>query len=100
MYWCAPIENHLPTLLLHTRISILYLNPKDLSLPKKKSLLVNEWSKVDEILLTVSNALLLQRIAEIERKESETLARRNLVEVDLKTLESCFSLLSTKANCS
>ena len=63
--------------------------PKDLLLPKKKSLFEDEQPKVDEILLTASNALLSQRIAEISRKSSETLAHRNAVEADLlKTLES------------
>ena len=63
--------------------------PKDLLLPKKKSLFEDEQPKVDAILLTASNALLSQRIAEISRKQSETLAHRNAVEADLlKTLES------------
>ena len=63
--------------------------PKDLLLPKKKSLFEDEQPKVDEILLTASNALLSQRIAEISRKKSETLAHRNAVETDLlKSLSS------------
>ena len=56
--------------------------PKDLSLPKKKSLFEDEQSKVDEILQKASSALLIQRIAEISRKISETLARK----ISLKTL--------------
>jgi hypothetical protein len=63
--------------------------PKDLLLPKKKSLFEDEQPKVDAILLTASKALLSQRIAEISRKTSETLAHRKAVEADLlKTLES------------
>lgn len=38
--------------LLQTILYVLYLNPKDLSLPKKKLLFENEQSKVDEMLLT------------------------------------------------
>ena len=63
--------------------------PRGLLLPKKKLLFEDEQPKVDTILLIESNALLSQRIAEISRKQSETLAHRNVVEADLlKTLES------------
>ena len=63
--------------------------PKDLSLPKKKSLFEDEQSKVDDILQKASIALLMQRIAEISRKKSETLARKGSLESDfVKTLES------------
>ena len=43
--------------------------PKDLLL-SRKSLFVDEQPKVDDILLTASNALLSQRIAKISRKKS------------------------------
>ena len=63
--------------------------PKDLLLPKKKLLFVDEQSKVDDILQTASNALLAQRIAEISRKKSELLVHKTTLEKDmLKTLES------------
>lgn len=63
--------------------------PKDLLLPKKKSLFEDEQSKVDEILQKASIALLMQRIAEISRKKSETLARKGSLESDfVKSLES------------
>ena len=60
-----------------------------MSLPKKKSLFVDEQSKADDILQTASNALLAQRIAEISRKKSELLVHKATLEKDaLKTLES------------
>ena len=63
--------------------------PKDLSLPKKKSLFEDEQSKVDEILNKASMALLMQRLAEISRKISEIQVRKQSLESDLmKTLES------------
>ena len=63
--------------------------PKDLSLPKKKSLFEDEQSKVDEILNKASMALLMQRLAEICRKISEIQVRKQSLESDLmKTLES------------
>ena len=63
--------------------------PKDLSLPKKKSLFEDEQSKVDDILKSAATALLMQRMAEIARKRSEILARKTTVENNfLKTLDS------------
>ena len=62
--------------------------PKDLSLPKNKSLFEDERSKVDEILQKASSALLIQRIAEISRKISETLAQRSVEDALLKIFES------------
>jgi hypothetical protein len=74
--------------------------PKDLLLPKKKSLFENEQPKVEAILLRASNALLSQKTAEIFRKKSETLAHRKTVEAALlKTLESSRDS-QLKANCS
>ena len=63
--------------------------PKNLLLPKKKSLFVDEQSKIDDILLTASNALLSQRIAETSRKKYEFLVQKAAIEKDLvKSLES------------
>lgn len=63
--------------------------PKDLLLPKKKSLFEDEQSKVDDILQTASNALLAQRISETSRKKSELLLRKTVIEKNvLKTLEA------------
>ena len=56
---------------------------------QKRSLFVDEQSKVDDILQTASNAILAQRIAEISRKKSELLVHKATLEKDmLKTLES------------
>ena len=43
----------------------------------------DEQSKVDEILQKASSALLVQRMAEIFRKKSETLVRKTSLEKDL-----------------
>ncbi len=54
--------------------------PKDLLLPKKKSLFEDQQSKVDEILRTAMISLLTHRIAETSRKMSECLARKASLE--------------------
>ena len=57
-----------------------------LKTPQKKSLFVDEQSKIDDILLTASNALLSQRIAETSRKKYEFLVRKAAIEKDLVNL--------------
>ena len=63
--------------------------PKDVMLPKKKSLFEDEQCKVDDILQTAMKSLLLQRIAETSRKMSENIPHRTALENDFfATLET------------
>lgn len=63
--------------------------PKDLSLPKKKSLFEDHQPQVDEILQTAMNSLLLLRIKELSRKMSDLKSRKASLEKDvLITLKS------------
>lgn len=63
--------------------------PKDLLLPKKKSLFEDHQPQVDEILQTVMNSLLLLRIKELSRKMSDLKSRKASLEKDvLITLKS------------
>ena len=62
--------------------------PKDLSLPKKKTLFEDQQSKADEILQSAMISLLDLRISETSRKLSESLAQKASLERDfLKVLQ-------------
>ena len=63
--------------------------PKDLLLPKKKSLFEDQQPQVDVILQTAMKSLLELRISEISRKMSDIKSRKVALENDLlKTLKS------------
>ena len=57
--------------------------PKDLLLPKKKSLFEDHQPQVDEILQTAMNSLLLFRIKELSRKMSDLKSRKASLEKDV-----------------
>ena len=62
--------------------------PKDLLLPKKKTLFEDQQSKADEILQSAMNSLLDLRSSEASRKLSESLAQKASLERDfLKVLQ-------------
>ena len=62
--------------------------PKDLMLPKKKSLFEDQQSKADEILQSAMNSLLALRISETSRKLSESVTQKaSLERVFLKVLQ-------------